>query len=283
MKDQVPSIQARLKALSKQWNKSHQLTLLRYFQERLLYRLSRSAYREFFVLKGGVFIYALEREASRPTLDLDMLARQLPAETSRIQAIFREIAAMECPDGVRFQPGELETMAIQDNEPYRGIRLKLEGSLGKIRQRLQIDIGFGDVIIPAPVSISFPTLLDMECPELWAYSVESVIAEKFEAMIDLAGINTRMKDFYDVYRLLRHHTVHPETLAQAVERTLKIRSTPTPSEPILFDESFAQDPDRLNQWSAFLRKSKLDIKLSFAEVWETLKEHLQPIYNQRMH
>lgn len=280
MKDRVASIQARLKALSKQWNKSHQLTLLRYLQERLLYRLSRSSYRELFVLKGGVFIYALERQASRPTLDLDLLARQLPAEAQRMQSIFREIAALEFPDGVRFKHEELEAMAMHGDDPYPGIRVRLEGTLGKIRQRLQIDIGFGDVIVPDPVSIPFPTLLDMAPPELWAYSIESVIAEKFEAMIDLAGINTRMKDFYDVYRLLRHHAVDPNTLEQAVVRTIQRRATPTPSGHVLFDESFAQDPKRLNQWRAFLRKMKLDTDLPFAEVWKTLQEQLQPIYEK---
>lgn len=180
MKNTIAAIQHQLKQLAIAEGKAYQLILTRYFQERLLFRLAASAYSTQFCLKGGTLLYAMEQEKSRPTLDIDLLAIGLLRKTDRLWGIFSEIGQISCePDGVMFDSTGLTTEPITKAGPYPGVRLKLPGTLGNIRQLLQIDVGFGDVVTPAPVRMSYPTLLAMEQPQLLAYSVETVIAEKF--------------------------------------------------------------------------------------------------------
>jgi predicted nucleotidyltransferase component of viral defense system len=203
VKNAIASIQYQLKQLAVAEGKAYQLVLTRYFQERLLFRLAASAYSNQFCLKGGTLLYAVEQQKSRPTLDIDLLAMGLSRETDRLPQIFSEIGGIDYEmDGVVFDTATLTAEPITKAGPYPGVRLKLPVSLGNIRQPLQIDVGFGDIVTPAPVRMSYPTLLAMEQPQILAYSLETVIAGKFDAMIDLAEINSRMKDFYDVYRLL---------------------------------------------------------------------------------
>ncbi len=227
MSSRAESIKAKLKNVSKEWNKNHQLTLIRYFQERFLYRLSVSEYQKNFFLKGGVLIYAIERETSRPTLDLDLLARKVEADQEKMRKIFQEICSISCEeDGVSFDPDSIETLEIAKEGNYSGIRAKVSATLGNIKQRIQIDTGFGDIVIPGPVKMTFPTLIGLPNPELLAYSIESLIAEKFEAMISLADFNSRMKDFYDVYRILTRGNYNEEVLHEAITNTIRRRSTP---------------------------------------------------------
>ncbi len=184
MKSSVKSIQAKLRIVSKASNKSHQLTITRYFQERFLYRLSRSSFKDHFFLKGGVLIYALEGQASRPTLDLDLLAHQTEANLEEIKSIFQKICEVEySADSVSFDATSMTTSEIVKEGNYSGVRVKVMAHLGNIRQWMQIDIGFGDIVVPGPVTLRFPTLLEMDSPEIQAYSVESLLAEKFEAML----------------------------------------------------------------------------------------------------
>lgn len=173
MNDQIASIQARLKNVYKQSQSSHQLILTRYFQERLLYRLSQTRFKNKFLLKGGVLIYALNGVASRPTLDLDLMAQKMPANPEVLRDIFQEIGQVDHPqDGVVFDTSQIELSEINKEGDYKGSRIKIRVSLGNIRQWLQIDIGFGDRVVPGPMSIQFPTLLAMQGPELLAYSKE---------------------------------------------------------------------------------------------------------------
>ena len=279
MKDRVASIQERLRQISVVGNKNHQLTLTRFFQERFLYRLSKSGYKNHFVLKGGVLIYALEGETSRPTLDLDLLAKKVAADKEKVKAIFWDICSIAHEsDGVCFDSESIETTDINKEGNYSGIRVKVEVSLGKIKQRMQVDIGFGDIIIPKAIPMTFPTLMGMEQPELLAYTVESLIAEKFEAMIDLADLNSRMKDFYDVYCLLKKGGYNEQTLQKAISSTFARRGTAFSPNHILFTEGFYMDSKRNDQWVAFLRKSSLDESLLFQEVMGYVREKLKPVY-----
>lgn len=281
MKNRVESIKAKLRNISKTSNKNHQLTLTRYFQERLLYRLSKSVYKDHFFLKGGVLIYALEGEASRPTLDLDLLARKIAADGDLIKNIFQEVCSLDYEeDGVNLEAGSIETSIIAKEGNYSGVRVKVRVSLGNIKQRLQIDLGFGDVIVPGPIKMMYPTLIEMDQPEVWAYSTESLIAEKFEAMIDLAELNSRMKDFYDVYRILSRANYNLQSLEEAITRTIQRRGTPLSDNHPIFKKSFHQDERRLLQWAAFLRKADLDASLPFSEVMKIIKEKLEPIYKR---
>ncbi len=279
MKSVIASIQYQLKQLAVAEGKAYQLILTRYFQERLLFRLATSAYATQFCLKGGTLLYAVEQQKSRPTLDIDLLAMGLARETDQLPRIFRQIGQLAYnPDGVLFETTELTTEPITEAGPYLGVRLKLPATLGNIRQLLQIDIGFGDVVTPAPVQMTYPTLLAMEQPQLLAYSLETVIAEKFDAMIDLAEINSRMKDFYDVYRLLSGKLYVERVLIDAIRATFGWRQTVTQADHPLFRPGFATDPRRTAQWQAFLRKSGLDESIRFIDVMHLITIRLLPIY-----
>ncbi len=281
MNDIAQSVQMKLKHLSKTKNRNHQLTLTRYFQERFLFRLSISKYKNNFFLKGGALIYALEKELSRPTLDLDLLAKKIKSDTQIVHGIFRTVCNITfAEDGVLFDADKIETLEIVKEGRYSGIRVKVPASLGKINQRMQIDIGFGDVIIPAPVEMNYPTLLEMQIPLIYAYSVESIVSEKFEAMIDLSELNSRMKDFYDVYKILKKGNFDKGYLKKAIAQTINTRETIMPDDHPIFTKNFATDNMRNIQWKAFLKKANLDQSILFEEVMSVIKEELKPIYNE---
>jgi predicted nucleotidyltransferase component of viral defense system len=203
MRNLIASIQTKLKQLAAAENKSYQLILTRFFQERLLYRIFISPYKSHFCLKGGALLYAFEKEASRPTLDIDLLGLKIDNDLLHFKDVFFEICQMEdTTDAVTFNLDTLTTAKINKVDKYAGVRVKIEVKLGNIKQNLQIDIGFGDVVTPNPIAMDYPTLLTMSVPKIQAYSIETLIAEKFEAMISLAEMNSRMKDFYDIYSLL---------------------------------------------------------------------------------
>lgn len=190
MRNNIASIQSMLKHIAQEEGKAYQLILTRYFQERLLFRVFSSVYALNFCLKGGALLYALEQEKSRPTLDVDLLALQLSNEAPRLIEVFTEIGTIEYDtDGVILDTRTLTAVPITNEGAYPGIRIKIGVSLGNIRQVMQVDIGFGDVVTPAPTRMQYPTLLAMDSPQVQAYSIETIIAEKFEAMIDLAQIN----------------------------------------------------------------------------------------------
>ena len=255
--------------------------MIRYFQERLIYRLSVSEFCDHFCLKGGALLYALAQEKSRPTLDIDLLGMKLNPAQIHIKNIFTEICQnSEEQDGVTFDIQSLSTSEITKDDKYSGVRIKVEAFLGKMRHYLQIDIGFGDIVIPKPILMVYPTLLPMNEPRIWAYSIESVIAEKFEAMIDLAENNSRMKDFYDVCYLIQSDTFQKDILQEAIIQTFRRRQTGFKEQHPLFSESFATDSKRLLRWQAFLKKTKLDNSLDFQEVMGIIRKNLRPFYEQ---
>ena len=189
----IASIQDRLRNVAKLTGKDFQLILTRYFQERLLFRLSQTPHRDNFCLKGGTLLYALERETSRPTLDIDLLSLEIRIDKELFDDIFREICGfLHLEDGVQFDYEKITVEEIMEQRRYAGLQIKVPVSLGTMRQLMKIDIGFGDVVTPKPDFMVYPTLLDMDAPEIKAYSRETVIAEKFEAMIDLSESNSRM-------------------------------------------------------------------------------------------
>ena len=195
--------------------------------------------------------------------------------------MFTEIGSIEYDaDGVTFDTQTLSAIPITNEGTYPGIRIKIAASLGNIRQVMQVDIGFGDVVTPAPTRMEYPTLLAMDSPQVQAYSIETIIAEKFEAMIDLAQINSRMKDFYDVYRLLQGGQYEESTLNQAITNTFTWRQTVAEPAHPLFTDDFATDYKRTGQWTAFLRKLGLNTRLEFTEVMKTITQKLHPVYQR---
>jgi hypothetical protein len=224
-------------------------------------------------------LYALEGENSRVTKDIDFLGVHIQATHRSIRQAVTEIC--EIPheaDGVTFDLASLELEDIVKDGNYHGIRIGVTAHLDRTKQRLQIDIGFGDAVVPAPVEMTYPVILDMEAPIIIAYSIESTIAEKFEAMIDLAEINTRMKDFYDVYHLLKNHSVDTSILEEAIRQAFERRGTLAPKDHSLFENTFCLDEERNTRWKAWLRKAKLDMGLEFSAIMPFINSFLKPIY-----
>jgi len=271
-KNTVASVKGQLLNIARSTGKNHQLLLLRYFQERFLYRLSLSVHRDKFCLKGAAFLYALQQEKSRITKDIDFLGIGIPSSHSVLRKIVTEICAIEyAADGVIFDPASLTMEDIIKDGNYQGIRIHLIGYLDRTKQRMQVDIGFGDVVLPAPQAMVYPVILDMEAPNLLAYSVESVIAEKFEA-------NTRMKDFYDVYHLLVNQPIHYDILEKAIQETFKQRGTAILPKHSLFEPNFHRDSIRMARWQAWLRKTRLNPDLAYETVIQKIIADLKPIY-----
>lgn len=279
-KGSVKSIRATLKNIADREKIDFQILIIRYLHERLLYRLANSEYVNNFILKGGLLLYAIEGLHIRPTMDIDMLARQIGNNKEIITQIFRAICNIKYEDDcVIFDTKSIEITDIAKDAKYHGVRILIDARLDTIRQRLQIDIGFGDVIIPAPVKIQYPVLLDeLEKPQINAYSIETVIAEKFHAMIVLGSFNSRMKDFYDAYILLKNNEINNANLREAILQTFKNRETEFTDNPELFTTSFFEDKNRKIMWKAFLRKTKVSEELDFSSIVKSILERLQPIY-----
>ena len=203
--------------------------LNRYGMERFLYRLSISLYSEEFILKGASLFLVWQEQSYRVTKDADFLSFGDP-NLDRLSEIFREICQIEChvKDGIIFPPESVKAQTIREEQAYDGVRISLVGSLNKARVPLQVDVGFGDIVTPAPEIIDYPSLLDFPKPKLRAYSKYSVIAEKVEAMVKLGIANSRMKDFYDVWLLSKLHEFDYLTLKQALENTFQRRETNIP-------------------------------------------------------
>lgn len=276
MTDTGKSIHARLLNIAKEENLSFQLIVIRYLHERLLYRLYLSTYSQNFCLKGGTLLYLYSREKSRPTKDIDFLGTNISNEVETIKSAFIDICSIVYQhDAVEFNPSSIAAEEIAGKDEYHGIRLFIEAKLDTIRQRIQIDVGFGDIVTPAPILLNYPTFLpESETPIVQTYTLETVVAEKFEAMIDLSVVNSRMKDFYDIYQILTTQKINPEHLTQAIRETFRNRSTKYTQHHSLFSDEFASDPKRIIQWKAFLKKSHLDQNLDFRVVVEVILNSL---------
>ena len=273
------SIKAKLKKEADINKKDYNYLLLHYLIERLLYRLSISSYANNFILKGGLLLYTILNERGRATKDVDFLAKNIENTHSELVRIFTEIASIPFNDAVSFDTKNITVESIKEDAEYQGIRIKLTAFLKKSRHVLQLDVGFDDVIIPHPVEMIYPTLLDMESPRLKAYSLESVIAEKFQAIIYLADLNSRMKDYYDIFELSRHCYFNGTNLSEAIKHTFKNRKTEFNPEPVVFNDDFPLLPERQKQWHAFLNRTGIiNTPNDFSIIVSSIKEFLLPVY-----
>ena len=280
IKNHGKSIRARLLNVAKQEEVFYQTILTRYFQERLLYRISQTRYRENFYLKGGALMYAYERFAARPTLDIDFLGTRISNDGERIADAFREICSVDCmEDGVQYDCDMIVTQNITEFKDYHGVRLSIPVTMDTIAQVLTMDVGFGDVVTPHPVALDYPLLLE-GLPEasILAYSTETVIAEKMHAIIDLADQSSRMKDYYDIYHLLTSFQYDASILQDAINRTFENRQTPFNADTMFFREDFPNNPQMEVRWTAFLRKAAINSALSFPEVVRWLQDTLRPYW-----
>ncbi len=246
------SVRARLLTLSKDRNQPFQLLLTRYVLERLLYRLSTTTHRDRFVLKGAMLMITWFDDPFRPTQDLDLLGFG-DLDPGAMLTVFREICTIEANDGVAFDVQALTIDRVRDELEYGGLRIKTTAALDGARIRVLIDIGFGDAVEPGLDELEMPVLLDLPSPRLRAYPQETVIAEKFQAMVILGRANSRMKDLYDIWMLSRCYEFSGDRLARAIAATFERRKTPVPIElPDALTQSFADDPAKQQQWISFV-------------------------------
>ncbi len=253
IKNMAASVRSRLLNLARQSGKPFDQLLFLYGQERFLFRLSLTPYKEKFVLKGGLLLVGLGFPQVRPTRDIDLLGL-MNSDVETVSNIIREIAIKDVDDGLKFNLDGLIYEIMSPDSEYPGFRFKFTGSLGQAKIPMQIDVGFGDQVIPAIKEMEFPTLLDMEPPRVSAYSIESVVAEKFEAALDLADLNSRMKDFYDIWALSCSFSFDGKALQEAIVATCSIRQTAIETKSQLFSDEFANRNDKQTQWEAFVRK-----------------------------
>ena len=245
------SVRQRLLNLAHAGGQPMELLLTRFALERLLYRLSLSPHRERFVLKGAMLLATWFDEPHRATRDVDLLGFGDAAEDALL-GTFREIMAVEVDDGVSFDLKGLRIEAIREEVEYSGSRLRTTAALAGARIPITVDIGFGDAVEPGVEDIDLPVLLDMPSPHLRAYPPETVIAEKFHAMVVLGRANSRMKDYYDVWMLMSTFALDPDRLRKAVVATFARRNTAVPALiPDGLSDAFAADPAKQRQWVAF--------------------------------
>jgi hypothetical protein len=258
IKNHSASVRAKLENAAKASGRGFSEVLLFYSMERFLYRLSVIPEGASFVLKGGVMFRIWNEETARPTRDLDLLSSDTndAKELSRIMAQACAVSFEE--DGIVFDPKSIKATKIKEDADYEGVRIKLEGRLGTAKTPIQIDIGFADVVVPRPITIDFPTVIDLPAPRLKTYTKESVIAEKLHAMIFLGSMNSRMKDFYDIWFLASNFDFDGKPLGDAVSKTFKRRKTDIEVDPIALSSKFASDPQKQIQWNTFYEKLKVD-------------------------
>ena len=277
-KNIAASVHQRLLDRARESHRPFNELLQNFAIERFIYRLSMSSYRDAFILKGALLFSVWRVPESQPTLDIDLLGR-IDNRIGVITAALRDVcnAAVET-DGMSFNPDTVAAVRIAGDAEYEGVRVRLKGGLGNARVSLQVDIGFGDTIVPGPCEIEYPVLLDFPPPKLSGYSIESTIAEKYQAMVKLGILNSRMKNFYDIWMLSRSFEFRGEILAEALEKTFANRDTVIAANPRVFDSSFAEDGDKNIQWRAFTRKSKLDnAPETFSEVVAAVNIFLEPL------
>ncbi len=245
------SVRGRLLNLARETGQPFDVLLTRYVLERLLYRLSRSHHTDRFVLKGAMLLTTWLPHTSRGTRDLDLLAFG-DSSDARILGLFRSIVAINADDGVIFDADSLQASRIREEMEYGGLRLRGTAALAGARIAVVIDIAFGDSVEPGLETIDYPVLLDQPSPKLRAYAPETVVAEKFQAMVALGRANSRMKDFYDIWALFKTFSFDPERLARAIAATFARRTTAIPdSPPDALTDAFAAYPAKQRQWTTF--------------------------------
>jgi len=281
VKNYGKSIRSKLLNIAKSEGIYYQTVLTHYFQERLIYRMSKTPYRQNFYLKGGALMYAHERFAARPTLDIDFLGNNISNNGERIAAAFREICSFPCEDdGVKYDVEHITSKNITVLKDYHGVRLSIPVSMDTVAQVLTMNIGFGDIVTPAPVDLDYPSLLShLPSANILAYSLETVIAEKMHAVIDLADQSSRMKDYYDLYQILNTQELDTEVLKEAITRTFENRHTQYDPDTMFFRDNFGANPIMETRWKAFMRKITAKQSIPFSEIVAYLQGRLQPYWD----
>ena len=271
------SVKARLKKLAVQEGKSMQEKLVNYGLERTICRIANSRFYDRFTLKGGIFMYALfDGEYSRATIDIDLLAQRIANDVGNIRSVFEEIFRIEVDDAIEFDLESLEVANIAEFKEYQGVNVSIVGYLERTRVPVSIDIGFGDVVYPNRTKIRFPSLLEMDEIEVYAYSIYSSIAEKFETFVSRGLTNSRYKDYFDIYEYARLFNMEGNILKEAIEETFRNRGT-TFEDIVVFEAEYMSDTVNQRRWAAFVKKKKATAGLTFSEVMDVVVKILRPV------
>jgi len=277
-RDISASVRGRLENLARHTGRRLQ-ELMQYFAiERFLFRPSQSEHAERFVLKGALMFTVWGTPQSRATRDIDFLVRG-DNSVEAMSRMIKEICQQPVePDGVEFNSDSIKGVIIKEDAEYSGVRISFVAKIQTAQLPMQIDVGFGDVIHPAAISILYPAMLHFESPTLVGYPKETVIAEKFEAMVKLGQLNSRMKDFFDIHTLASQFEFEAAALTLAIHKTFANRGTRLDAEPVVFSPSFFEDASKQAQWAAFVRKSKLAAtSAKFADIVDLIRDFLGPL------
>ncbi|MFC1501998.1 nucleotidyl transferase AbiEii/AbiGii toxin family protein [bacterium] len=273
------SVHQRLNNLSRERGEDPNLLLIRYAVERLLYRLSESEFAEKFILKGAMLFSVWTQIPHRTTKDLDLLGLgDLSSDDVRI--LFQSLCAISTiDDGLNFISESIKIEEIREPNEYNGFRIHLECYLGNVRIPVQIDVAFGDVVNPSAKFIKYPTLLNFPSPRILAYPIESVVAEKFQAIVYLGIANSRMKDYFDLYMLCQLFKFNPKRLKKAIQATFQRRHTSLPNNvPIGLSNEFSDDDLKQTQWKAFLQRNRIDnAPMELEKVLTKVREFILPV------
>lgn len=271
------SVRARLLNIAKAQGVDFNQVLVRFALERILYRIAQSQHADRFLLKGALLFTLWYDMPHRSTRDADLLGFG-SSDLASVTEIFRHIAAIEGEDGILFDPASVTATEIRKEAGYSGVRIMITGNLANARCKTQIDIGFGDIVTPAPVEAVYPVLLsDLPAPHLRAYPTYTVVAEKLHAITLLGMANSRLKDYFDLSVLLERKTLDTDLLAQAISATFKRRGMPVPDRlPIGLSDDFANDASRQSMWNAFLRKNEVTYQ-PLPDVIGKLRARLGPV------
>lgn len=274
----VESVKQRLKNVTKRQDKQFNDVLQMYFLERFLYRLSKSKYNKNFVLKGGILLYAIfDEDYARKTSDIDLLAQKIENDAPKFNEVIKEICLIKVDDPIVFDVDNIVVKNITEfKDEYHGLNVYIPAYLDRTQGRINIDVGFGDIIYPDKTSIDFPSLID-DNPKLYAYSIETVIAEKLEAIVSLGMLNSRLKDFYDIYVLSKTYDFDGTTLRQAIEETFIHRKTSF-KHIDAFDDDFIS-PYRKGQWNSFIKQKNPNQVLELETVIMNIKNFVNPVIN----
>jgi len=279
------SVKARLQNIAREGDNTFAELLQLYVMERFLYRLSQSDYADKFILKGALLFAVWEPEYERrTTMDIDLLGFT-DNSLDHLEHIARAVCETEVEnDGIQFDLENIRAERIKEDADYEGVRIRTFALLERSRIPLQVDIGFGDALVPDAVGATFPAILDFPAPQLRCYHQLTVIAEKFEAMIKLGSLNSRMKDFYDIWNIIQHEEISGAELQKACTATFEHRKTPFNLDDDFFGADFAQSPEKQTQWTAFIRKQGIqDIAPnSFEDITTQLQDFFRPLVERQI-
>ncbi len=279
-RNNAESIKQKLLNIAKKWDKDFNMVLLQYFHERFLFRLSRSPYKKNFILKGALLLLSKDIFKARPTKDIDFLAVGVSNDKDNIKSIIQSIISVSDDDCVDFLNDSINVNTIMEGADYEGLQIKLNATLGNIERSISIDIGFGDVIVNQLENIDYPVLLNLEPPKIKGYPLETVIAEKLQAMVFLNYQNSRMKDFYDLLYISQNFNFIKKTLIESIKATFNARSTDINNLKSIFSNDFKTDKNMDIRWTSYLKKNKISDVLTFNELINKLEQFFEILTNE---